>query len=310
MRRRDGGAVVEADAEAVVYADAEADADADDGRAEQVVIIAWLVAVSLVVAAVAAFKVRNVVYGVKRAKDAAARTAGRAYRSASMRFLDVETAQSPKTVFVEPAPGDRGAAYLAEPEPEAKSVTFEDPEPAPAPVVAVAAAAFAPPANPRSSQIQRAVRQAAVVAAFAPRDPKGYFDLAEQQVVLEARSRPSTPLPSHIKRAAKAATAVAAFGEAGARASARAVVARAAAAEETKAAPADDAAARDETPRAISQVLVYAVPEDYVADDAPEAVEAGGGGKVRKKMLGKLKKSAEGHSKKFVGEMRKMFFPT
>ncbi|EGB03393.1 hypothetical protein AURANDRAFT_68050 [Aureococcus anophagefferens] len=274
----------------------------------KVVIIAWLVAVSLVVAAVAAFKVRNVVYGVKRAKDAAARTAGRAYRSASMRFLDVETAPSPKTVFVEPAPGDRGAAYLAEPEPEAKSVTFEDP--APAPVVAVAAAAFAPPANPRSSQIQKAVRHAAVVAALAPRDPKGYFDLAEQQVVLEARSRPSTPLPSHIKRAAKAATAVTAFGEAGARASARAVVARAAAAEETKAAPADDGAARDETPRAISQALVYAVPEDYVADDAPEAVEAGGGGKVRKKMLGKLKKSAEGHSKKFVGEMRKMFFPT
>ena len=77
-------------------------------------------------------------------------------------------------------------------------MTFEDPEPAPAPVVAVAAAAFAPPANPRSSQIQKAVRHAAVVAAFAPQDPKGYFDLAEQQVALEARSRPSTPLPSPI----------------------------------------------------------------------------------------------------------------
>ena len=112
------------------------------------------------------------------------------------------------------------------------------------------------------------------------------------------------------ERRGRSPTAADTGDEAGARASARAVVARAAAAEETKAAPADDAAARDETPRAISQALVYAVPEDYVADDAPEAVEAGGGGKVRKKMLGKLKKSAEGHSKKFVGEMRKMFFPT
>ena len=66
-------------------------------------------------------------------------------------------------------------------------MTFEDPEPAPAPVVAVAAAAFAPPANPRSSQIQKAVRHAAVVAAFAPQDPKGYFDLAEQQVARSGR---------------------------------------------------------------------------------------------------------------------------
>ena len=157
------------------------------------------------------------------------------------------------------------------------------------------------------------------------RDPAAYFDLAERRVALAARSRPPTPLPSHIKRAASKAMAATAFGEARARASARAVVARAAAAEETKAPPADD----DEAPRVVSQALVYAVPADYVADDAREANEASacGGGSLRaresakahatrglpggvgKKLLLKLQKGAEGNSKKFVGEMRKMFFP-
>ena len=116
----------------------------------KVVIIAWLVAVSLVLGGIAAFKVRNFLNGVERAE--AARRAGRACRSASTRFLDVETAPAPTAVFAEPAPGDRGAAYLAEPEPR-KAAPSEDPPPA-TPVAAVAAAAFAP-IDPRSSQIQR-----------------------------------------------------------------------------------------------------------------------------------------------------------
>ena len=132
----------------------------------KVVIIAWLVAVSLVLGGIAAFKVRNFWTGVERAEAAAARRAGRACRAASTRFLDVETAPAPTAVFAEPAPGDRGAAYLAEPEPR-KAAPSEDPPPA-TPVAA--AAAFAP-IDPRSSHIQKAAREAAVVAARAPRDP-------------------------------------------------------------------------------------------------------------------------------------------